>query len=137
MDYVIANASQLLQLADLKTNLLDAGTIDLFQNDITPTDETVVADLDVATFTGYAQVALTLWTGPYYTSEGKGALLAPLAQFNTASPYTIGNQVYGYWIEDSNGDLLLSGRFPDAPIPMAAVGDHIAAVIEYVLGNAG
>lgn len=136
MDYAIAKASELKQLLTLKTEVLDGGTIDLYQNDITPTPDTVVGDLDVATFTGYAQVTLTTFSAPYLNADGAGAVLTPLAQFNTAAPYTVGNVVYGYWIEDVDGALLLAGRFPNAPITMAGAGDHIAALIEYALGNA-
>lgn len=136
MDYSIVKASELKQLLKLKAEILDGGTMDLFQNDITPTPDTLIADLDVATFTGYAQVTLTTYSAPYLNAAGAGAILTPLAQFNTASPFTIGNVVYGYWIEDVDGLLVLAGRFPNAPIAMAGVGDHIAALIEYALGNA-
>jgi hypothetical protein len=135
MDYKISKVSQLKQLLDLKTNVMDGGTIRLFQNDFTPSADSILADFTIATFTGYLNVTLTAWSAPYLNSAGNGAILSPLAQFNAASPYTIGNLVYGYFILDAAGDLVLGGRFTDAPISMAASGNHIAALLEYALGN--
>jgi hypothetical protein len=132
--FAIPKASELKQLADLKTNVVDGGECGLFQNDYTPNADTVIADLTECTFTGYARVTLTTFTAPYLTAEGKGAIQSPLANFNTASPFTVGQLAYGYFVEDVDGDLLLAGRFP-APIPMASLGDHIAVLLEYALGN--
>jgi len=135
MDFTVVKVSALKQLADLKANILDGGEMILFQNDYTPTPDTIIGDLTVATFTGYADVTLTTYSDPYLTADQRAAVLAPLAQFNAASPFTVGNAIYGFAIKDVDGALVLAGRFPDAPIAMAGLGDHIAALVEYVWGN--
>lgn len=135
MDFVVTKVSAMKQLALLKADVLDGGEMVLFSNDITPTVNTIIGDLTIANFTGYADVTLTTYSAPYLTADENAAVLAPLAQFNTAAPYTVANSIYGFAIKDVDGALVLAGRFPDAPIEMAGAGDHIAALIEYVWGN--
>ncbi len=129
--------SQLAFMGFIKAGVLNGAVLKLYQNDLVPTKGTVIADLTEATFTGYASITLTTWNGPYINASGNCVVLAGQKQFDTASPYTVGNNVYGYWVESSTGDLLLIGRFADAPIPMAAAGNALLANPNYEIGSAG
>jgi len=115
--------------------LLDTGELALFTNDITPDVNTVVGDLTEATFTGYARATLTAWLAPHLNVNLQSVLNSPLASFATAAPYTVGEQVYGGWIEDAAGNLAFAFRFDNAPIPMIGAGDAIVVAVESLLGN--
>ena len=135
MELVYPKEAQLRILTVLKTELMDAGEMALFSNDITPDVNTVVADLTEATFTGYARATLTTWLAARLNTALEGVQTSPLAAFAAAAPFTVGEDVYGGWIEDSNGDLILMFRFDNAPIPMAAVGNAIVVAVDHILGN--
>lgn len=119
---------ELLALAEIKTALLDLGALKLFKNNYVPSLDTVVGDLTEADYTGYLAITLTTWTAPFLDVAGRGEIRAPHGFFAPAAPYTIQNTVYGYWIEDSNGDLILACRFVDGPIAMGAAGN--ACIVE-------
>lgn len=122
----------MMKLATLiKTGLLDTGTIDLFQNDAFLSPATVLADLDVADFSGYAQGVLTLWLAPLIESDGSVVLVGPQIAF-AHSGGIVANVIFGYSISDTDGDFLLAEKFPD-PIPMAALGNTILVTARFPL----
>lgn len=118
----------------LKTDVLDGGSMGLFQNDITPNESTVIGDLTVATFTGYAPVTLTTYALPYLIGNNQAAVNSPLASFRPASPFTVGNQVYGFFVLDTDGALLACGRFDD-PVSMTDAGDFLELIYRHIIGN--
>lgn len=131
---VQANASLVKAMAALKTAMLDGGFAGLYQNDITPTVNTLLADLTEADFTGYARVTLAAWLVPYLSAERKGASISPIAIFRQVAPFTVGNQIYGWFVLDKDGVLMLSGRF-DNPISMVDINGIIELIVTYFFGN--
>lgn len=99
-------------------------TIKLFKNDITPLlGTTVIGDFTEATFDGYTSHTLSSWGGvsltyPYALSEH--ALILWLC----TGPGGGSQTVYGYWIEDEDGDLALAEKF-STPFDMSDVPDYI------------
>ena len=93
--------------------------LNLFTNNITPDRSTVVGGLNVATWSGYAQVSLT--SGDF-TASGVvghvGFLLAPPKSFANASGSP--QSAYGYYLTDASDTILLAiARFDSAPITKA------------------
>lgn len=113
-------------LAGITGTELANSVLHLYQSSLTPTVDTTLADLVAAEadFSGYAPITLVAFGAPYLVSAGGAAVNSPCAQFNTADPTTITNNIGGAWIETAGGDLVLIDAFPD-PIPMAAPSQAI------------
>lgn len=125
-------------LANEVQTLLALSKMRLYQSSITPTVNTTKAELEAAeaTYTGYAEKTLTAWGEPYTSPAGGASISSPLVQFQTAAPYTTGNNIGGAWIEEAGGDLVAIITFPDV-VPMSAEGDAIplAQVLTFLSGE--
>lgn len=100
-------------------------TIDLYQNNITPSKGMLVTDLDVATFTGYTQQVVTAPAPPIIdTVNGGQSIIMPSHVFAAASPYTVGNTVYGWYLRTAGGVLVAAGKFA-TPISVGAAGQAV------------
>lgn len=124
----IVKTALLRQLAAIKTAELDGSKLGLYTNDFTPNANTVIGDFTVATFTGYAQVTITLFDAAYIDENANAAIIGGLVQFAPASPYTVGESVYGWYLTTSTGALISGGRFPNAPVPMGVAGNYVQVV---------
>lgn len=128
MSKVYPRKSDLKVLTELKVadNYLDGAKVMLFQNAIVPDKDTELADLDVATFSGYAVSAAVVWGTPYLDANGVATVQAGSVQF-TQSAITVTNTVYGWaLVGDPAGTpyLICAERF-DSPIAMLEVSDGI------------
>lgn len=88
-------------------NLLDGAKVGLYQNNIVLGPGTVLADLTVADFTGYALSAAVVWGTPFVDAANKCIVTADEKEFLATSPFTTSNTVYGYYIVDGAGTTLL------------------------------
>jgi len=95
----------------------------LFQNDITPTVETVLADLVEATFDGYASIETAGQQPADENPEGWGQANIPEVTFNMTGAVTP-NTIYGGYLLNQAGALLGLFRFPN-PVGMNESGDTI------------
>jgi hypothetical protein len=104
-------------------------TIDLFQNNISVVKTTPAASLEVATFTGYAQQAVAT-VGPPIVDPVLGgvSLILPSNVFAAASPYTVGNTIYGWYLRTAAGLLIAAGNFP-APINVGGLGQAVPLTV--------
>ena len=112
---------------NLSPSNLSSGFVELNIN-ATPVDHTtVLAGVTVATFPGYAHVSVAslLLPGATVTTHVAAALAAVAASFTrtaTGAPQS----VYGAYITDSTGTLLLaSWNFTGGPFIMQNAGDNI------------
>jgi len=125
-----------LLAATIDTAALGASIeIRLFQNDITITNETVLADLDEADYTGYAMQPAEGMGTAYDDAAGNVMVVYPSKVFQPSGT-AVGNTVYGWYAvgeTDSDWDNLLicAQRFPD-PLPMNGPAD--AAIVQPVIG---
>jgi hypothetical protein len=94
----------------------------LFDNAVTPTLSTILANLNEASFSGYALIGIT-WS--WYTITGVSghqgyAIGSPLTWTNTGgSPVDL----YGYYVTDTGNSLLLAAAaFDNAPLSVPAGG---------------
>lgn len=109
-------------------NLLDAAILALFQNDVALGDTTVLADLALADFTGYAASAAIVW-GPAFLAPGNRPTVAgDMKSFVVGTPVLLSNIVYGWAILNAGGTVLLAARKFDTPIPMTTAFQSIDVV---------
>jgi hypothetical protein len=103
--------------------------IKLFQTAVVPTRDTIKTDLTEANFTGYTAKTLTAVGTPFLNVAGGIDTPIPSQEFvvTTATP-VVGNDIYGYWIENAAGDLLLVVAF-DNPVQMQVVGNALVLLI--------
>jgi len=102
--------------------------IGLFQNDIIPTSETVMADFDEADYTGYVQQASNPLGTASDDAAGNGLIEMSAVNFQPTAA-TVGNTVYGWfmissWGGMSGGQVVASGRFEN-PVPLMGPLDNL------------
>lgn len=107
--------------------------VNLFQNDYIPTPSTVLADLTVATFSGYAPEVVAALLPAYLDPAGGASAQIATIQFDHSGG-GVSNVVYGFWVETAGGTLILVGRFEDG-IPMIALGDSVPLDVKFNFGN--
>lgn len=84
-------------------------------------------DAEECDFTGYAPIVITAWQAAGLNPAG-GASIQASVQFATAAPYTVGNNVGGYYIVDLTGavdNVIIVQEFPAPGIAMEAAGQVI------------
>lgn len=105
--------------------------IRLFQNNITPTQTTVLSDFTEADFNGYAFQNLTSFGSS--TLVGSTAItVATLVNWTKAAGGT-GNSIYGYYIQDFSSNLLWAERDPSAPVNMNVDGATYGVIPQLAL----
>lgn len=112
---------------------LDSPDLGLFKNNIYPTATTVLADIIPADFSGYALAAIT-FGGPYLDPELGGISAVAFKQFDVGAPATIGNTIYGWYLLDGTGALIMLGTFEN-PIAMATTLDSLPMQVKLNFGN--
>lgn len=115
-----------------KQTNVNAGSLKLFKNNLTPTAATVNGDFTEANFTGYASKTITAatWNAAVGIS-GKAYATYP-NQLWTKSGAT-GNDIYGWYHQDSTGALLACERFASAPISMNVDGENLSFPLQMKL----
>ena len=123
-------AALLAEALAYKEANLDGGSLRLYQNDMTPTPNSVVGDFTIADFGGYTSKTIATWGDPWIDALGRAITLAP-TQTWAATGVAPSNLVYGWYFLDVNGDLALAGRF-DAPVSMGVVTDALPLAISTI-----
>jgi len=111
--------------------------IHLFQNDVTPTADSLPADFDEATYTGYA-AANVLILGLSYDDGAGQALIELAAHAFQPTGTAISNVIYGYWLEGGPdgpavGKLYAAARL-DEPRTLASGNDILVVQSRFALG---
>lgn len=119
---VYPNAAALLVVNLVRTELANS-VMKLYQNDYTPNEGTILADMTVATFSGYANKTVAALLPAYIEPAGGASAQVATVQWDHNGGAT-SNIIYGFSLENAGGDLILAGRFEN-PIPMASLGDSI------------
>jgi len=97
--------------------------VNLYKNDVVPTVNTIRADLTAADFSGYLAVD-TDWSTPAINGAGKAQTDCSEGVYTHNGGGT-DNTIYGAFVDNEDGDVLIyAERFP-APILMDADGAEI------------
>jgi len=108
----------------MSTNGMDNADVRLFTGELVPTPATLLADYVAveADFIGYV---LTTMTDPTAVKVSPFIWAIYHSVWYTASsPYTVGNEITGYWVETQEGALVFGERFEE-PLSMAEAGDYL------------
>lgn len=109
---------------------LDGAKMELYQNDYTPTPATVLGDLTVATYTGYAGKTVT-WSGITVGSDSQHEVIGTVAAAFRPTGTTITNQIFGWYLTNTAGSTLFAaGRFDGAPLPMLSALNAILPIVQ-------
>lgn len=88
-----------------------------------------------ADFTGYSAITLTTLPVPYADPNHGGiSFQIPTQQWNTSATPTVLNNIYGGWIEDAGGLLLMAWQISN-PVPMEV--PHRALVLDQIVNQFG
>lgn len=112
----------------------DGALVALFQNDFTPDRTSIRTDFTNATYSGYAQEAIT-WLVPSLADDGTPEVIGTVGEFRPNAA-TVGNVIFGGLIVTAADALLLSYR-EDAPFPMAATTDSYIPTVRLRLSAGG
>jgi len=130
---IVANAARLRAiLVDAATlappaGKLNGGKIRLFQNNVTPGPDTVLADLTVATFDGYADSPAVVWGGGDTDVEDRAVLIAPSITFSPTGA-VIGNTIHWWAFFSLAPDTLVCAERLPNPVVLAGPGDALVIV---------
>lgn len=129
-------------LTALKADYIANGyEVHLFQSPFAPTRESVAADFAAAEadFTGYGAISIGgagfLFVGPVLNDAQEIVLKTPGMSF-VATDAVNPNQIAGYWVENTAGDVLRYGVFP-APVDMSQALDFLDFTIYENVNGAG
>lgn len=124
-----------LWLAGIIQTALAGSYIRLFKQGLVLTPATTQADLvaQECDFTGYAKAKQTAWQDPLLNPLGGASIDSGLAQFAAAAPYTTGNVVGGYWLEDSTAALVMASDL-SAPVSCGAAGQGVPIDVTLIFG---
>lgn len=104
----------------------------LFQSNTTPGETDTTATYTEATFTGYAEKTLTGASWTVTNADPSEASYA--AQTYTSSAGSQNQSVYGYYVTNSAGTVLLwAERFTDGPYTIVNNGDTITVTPKFTL----
>lgn len=108
---------------------LSACSCYLFQNNMTPDQDTVLADLTNATFSGYIQATTNFGSATIVGHKGKIVGTAPLTFTHNGGGTS--NTIYGYYVKiTATSDLLYVERFSSSQV-MANNGDQIGITLAF------
>lgn len=111
--------------------------VGLFKNDIIPTKDTILSDLEVADFTGYlAQATVSL--GTEIDNVNGDAVRYFVPKLFQASGSAIANTVYGWYLfhDAATDSLVCADRFPE-PIVFEDENDAVVVNPRIMIGQPG
>ncbi len=106
---------------------LDGAKVRLYQNDQVPLRNSPDTDFDIATYTGYADEAVT-WNAVSTADDGTPEVVGLVGEFRPTGT-TITNQIYGANLISSANVFFAGARFSPAPVPMETTSDAIQLMV--------
>jgi len=135
MPVVWNQASVLAALADVVAGDLAGAKLGLYQNNLDPTPETPIGDYTAATFTGYAQKAIT-WLAPSVADDGTPEVVGIVTEWRPTDGVTP-NSIYGLILVETGGALRAATKFDGAPLGMSSALDSLLPTFRLRLTPAG
>lgn len=128
-----------LWLAGIVQTAMAGCTVDLFQaGTVTLGPATTLADLTavgvLADYTGYTQITVAAWLGPYLAPGGGSAIDSGENFFLMGAPYTNPNTIQGWFITEAGGELVCAGDF-SALKSFVGAGDAASFIVVLPFGG--
>lgn len=105
----------------------------LFQNNITPSKTSVLADFTIANFTGYASFSPLTW-GAVTVAANIASKTASAVVFSFGLGITV-NTIFGWYLVDSSAGKVLAANRLAVPKLMAVFGDTISVTLSEFMGD--
>jgi len=103
-----------IEMGAIRTRFNVASDLKLFQNDITPDPNMLIATFTEATYSGYSSFDLsTEWAAPVEDADGKWSI-APASHDFTHSGGAVANTLFGIYVVDGVLGVYFAARF-DTP----------------------
>lgn len=136
MDPVFPRGALLTILDDLADTgaFLDTAVVKLFQNNITPTPNSLITDFTICNFSGYSDSAAIVWGNSYIRPDGTAVVPGGSVEFRQTG-VTVTNIAYGFCVVHPGGGtpyLIMSARF-DTPVNFTAIGRGVVVTPEFSL----
>lgn len=124
-----------IRLLDMLVNAVGMTNVRLrlFQNNITPDQDSVYATFTIATFSGYADTTPAM--GAASTVSHKGKIVDGSARNFTHNGGGTANTIYGYYVVDTGTSKVLWAERFSSSQSMAANGDNIAITLAFTLNS--
>lgn len=124
MSLKVPDLGEALMMGEWLSGIAPTLQMRLYQNNYTPVDASVLADFMIATFSGYASVAVTM--GAPVSAANKAKSTATSASVFTHNGGGTMNTIYGYYIVDTVlNEVLWAERFGSSQT-MGNNGDQIS-----------
>lgn len=106
----------------------DKWTFHLFVNLYTPTPQDSVSNYTECTIPGYSPIQLnpSLWSGGIVAGP-RAFWQYPMITWVFDAYATAQQTIFGYWVQDSTGNVLYSELFP-APFPVPPTGGELPLI---------
>lgn len=95
----------------------------LFKNDVSPSEDTTIDDLEECDAAGYAEKILTGANWTVAQVEGTTSAIYEEQSF----VFTEATNIYGYYVTSGSGDLLWLERFAGAPFQYPEESEEVPA----------
>lgn len=113
--------------------LFAGALIKLFKNDIVPGEESTIATFTAADFTGYAPSAAVTWGTPGVSGDGTPQVLGDTKVFTAGTPLTQAGTVYGVYVTNTAGTVLLYAERFAQPVLISIPGQQVAYTPKFSL----
>lgn len=100
----------------------------LYSNNRTPAVTDVVGDYTAVAGGGYANITLDKDEFTITPGNPSVALYSDFQDFEFTGATNAPSTIYGYFIIDANGNLVLAQRFPDESVPFVPVNGSLIRV---------
>lgn len=128
---VLVIGGQRAMLGYLRPYLLTL-RLGLFVNDWMPEIPDTITDLTEASYVGYARQNVVDWGAVYTNLSGQAETAAGPYTFQVTSPGP-SQSVYGYFLADPSGNLILAERNDAGPQSMSSVGATFVVIPRFLL----
>lgn len=111
---------------------LNNASLILYKNNATLNKDTVLADLQEATFNGYARIEGLVFSAPFVPVTGVPQVVAPSETF-VSTDGIVEEIVYGFAITNNGYTSLWYAEALEQPVPItaAAIGVTVSPVVKY------
>lgn len=134
MPLIAGNTEVLADLTVVLATFVGTRFIGLFQNDWTMRHESVIGEVQVANFSGYAGLKpVTAWAAPTLVRGQYQSQAAPLTWTRGAGVNN--NWIFGYYVVDAGGVLRWAERDPNGPVAIVNVGNAYTVTPRFSLGS--
>lgn len=126
---MLATTEAMLEAATGAGGVLNGAEVVLWKNDIVPAVDTVLADLELATFDGYAASSAVTWSAALHESDAEFIVSGGDKVFICTGD-TTPNLIYGWALTDGAGTNLLFAKRFDQPISVSEAGNFVSVHVE-------